>query len=253
MADELSALEQHLRRLDQVLGFDLFGGGEAVEASSAKIMTKRYAVDRTKKDMPEPCKARKGSERKDDAEDVGLFINVLTNRNCGCEIHDIGCFAAIAQSFGFHTTRIIIDQRLLRYSNPSEYMKKSQSDLEETLRRLINLQQHKLVPRFPPNQNGLLVCRDVFLYLMHVPASTYKTLLLKISDPNVPARDWHKKLARQLADRGPVADNQIRWLRNKIEQVAQNPPNRVIAKAPEMYMPLLVTAIVFIASDSRIS
>ena len=50
MADELSALEQHLRTLDQVLGFDLFGGGEAVEASSAKIMTKRYAVDRTKKD-----------------------------------------------------------------------------------------------------------------------------------------------------------------------------------------------------------
>ena len=49
MADELSALEQHLRRLDQVLGFDLFGGGEAVEASSAKIMTKRYAVDRTKR------------------------------------------------------------------------------------------------------------------------------------------------------------------------------------------------------------
>jgi hypothetical protein len=77
---------------------------------------------------------------------------------------------------------------------------------------------------------------------MHVPASTYTKVLLKISDPNVPARDWHKKLARQLADRGPVADNQIRWLRNKIGQVAQNPPNRGIAKALEMYMPLLVTA-----------
>ena len=98
--------------------------------------------------MPEPCKARKGSERKDDAEDVGLLINVLTNRNCGCEIHDIGCFAAIAQSFGFHATRIIIDQRLLRYSNPSDYVKKSQSNLEETLRRLINLQQHKLYLAF---------------------------------------------------------------------------------------------------------
>jgi hypothetical protein len=145
MADELSALEQHRRTLDQVLGFDLFGGGEAVEASSAKIMTKRYAADRTKKDMPEPCKARKGSERKDDAEDVGLLINVLTNRNCGCEIHDIGCFATIAQSFGFHATRIIIDQRLLRYSNPSEYMKESLSNLEETLRRLVDFQQHKLV------------------------------------------------------------------------------------------------------------
>jgi hypothetical protein len=171
MADELSALEQHLRRLDQVLGFDLFGGGEAVEASSAKIMTKRYAVDRTKKDMPEPCKARKGSERKDDAEDVGLFINVLTNRNCGCEIHDIGCFAAIAQSFGFHTTRIIIDQQLLlRYSSASDYMKKSLSSLEETLRRLINLQQHKLVPRFSLDQNGLLVFFLSFqhrLYLVH--------------------------------------------------------------------------------------
>ena len=256
MADELSALEQHLRRLDQVLGFDLFGGGEAVEASSAKIMTKRYAVDRTKKDMPEPCKARKGNERKGGAEDVALLINVLTNRNCGCEIHDIGCFAAIAQSFGFHTTRIIIDQRLLRYSNPSDYVKKSQSNLEETLRRLINLQQHKLVPRFSPDQNGLLVCREVFLYLMHVPASTYTKVLLKISDTNAPARDWHKKLARQLADRGPVAANQIRWLRslrNKIEQVAQNPPNHVVAKALEMYMPLLVTAIIFIASDNHIS
>jgi hypothetical protein len=88
---------------------------------------------------------------------------------------------------------------------------------------------------------------------VNVPASTYKKLLLKISDPNVPARDWHKKLARQLADRGPVADNQLRWLRNKIEQVAQNPPKRVIAKALEMYMPLLVTAIIFIASDNHIS
>jgi hypothetical protein len=86
-------------------------------------------------------------------------------------IHDIGCFAAFAQSFGFHATRVIIDQRLLRYSNPSEYIKKSQADLEEALRRLVDFQQHKLVPRFPPmhNQNGLLVCRDVFLYLMRLP------------------------------------------------------------------------------------
>jgi hypothetical protein len=57
MADELSALEQHLRRPDQVLGFDLAsrisGGGEAVAAPSAKVVTKRYAVDRTKMDMPE--------------------------------------------------------------------------------------------------------------------------------------------------------------------------------------------------------
>jgi hypothetical protein len=42
MADELSALEQHLGRLDQVLGFGLFGGGEAVEASSAKVMVMSY-------------------------------------------------------------------------------------------------------------------------------------------------------------------------------------------------------------------
>ena len=34
-------------------------------------------------------------------------------------------------------------------------------------------------------------------------------------------------------------------MRNKIEQVAQNPPNHVVAKALEMYMPLLVTAIIF--------
>ena len=38
-------------------------------------------------------------------------------------------------------------------------------------------------------------------------------------------------------------------MRNKIEQVAQNPPNHVVAKALEMYMALLVTAIIFIASD----
>jgi hypothetical protein len=132
-------------------------------------------------------------------------------------------------------------------------VKKSQSNLEETLRRLINLQQHKLVPRFSPDQTGILVCREVFLYLMHVPASPYTKVLLKISDTNAPARDWHKKLARQLADRGPVAANQIRWLRNKIEQVAQNPPNHVVAKALEMYMPLLVTAIIIIASDNHIS
>jgi hypothetical protein len=101
-------------------------------------------------------------------------------------------------------------------------MKKSLPGLEAALRRLIDLQQHKLVPRFPPDQNGLLVCREVFLYLMHVPASTYIQMLLKISDPNAPTRDWHKKLAQQLADWGPVAANQIRWLRNKAEQVAQN-------------------------------
>jgi hypothetical protein len=148
-------------------------------------------------------------------------------------------------------TRIIIQQRLLRYFTASDYVKKSQSNLEETLRHLINLQQHKLVPRFPPDQNGLLVCREVFLYLMRFPASTYTNVLLKISDTNAPARDWHMKLARQLADRGPVPANQIRWLRNKIEQVAQNPPK--VVEALEMYMPLLVPAIIFIASDSHIS
>jgi hypothetical protein len=118
--------------------------------------------------MPE-CQSRtrhardKGNERKGGAGDLRLLIDVLTNRNCGCEIHDIGCFAAIAQSFGFHATRIIIDQRLLRYSSPSEYIKKSQAGLEEALRRLAGLQQHKLVPRFPPvhNQNGLLVQRCI--------------------------------------------------------------------------------------------
>jgi hypothetical protein len=120
--------------------------------------------------MPNPCTQRKGSERRADAEDVSLLINVLTQRNCGCEIHGAGCFAAVAQSLGFDATRIIIQQRLLRYPTASDYMKKSLSNLEETLRRLINLQQHKLVPRFPPDQNGLLVCKDAFLYLMHVPA-----------------------------------------------------------------------------------
>jgi hypothetical protein len=133
-------------------------------------------------------------------------------------------------------------------------MKKSLPGLEETLRRLINLQQHKLVPRFPPDQNGLLVCKDVFLYLMHVPASTYIQMLLKISDPNAPTRDWHKQLARQLADRGPVAANQIRWLRNKTEQVAQNPPNapKIPCACDRGSSGVGWSAINFIASDSHI-
>jgi hypothetical protein len=175
--------------------------------------------------MPDPCTQRKGiSERRADAEDVSLLAYgcAYEKELRLCEIHGLGCFAAVAQSLGFDATRIIIQQRLLRYSSASDYMKKSLSNLEETLRRLINPQQHKLVPRFPPDQNGLLVCRDVFLYLMHVPASTYIQTLLKISDPNAPTRDWYKQLARQLADRGLVAANQIRWLRNKIEQVAHN-------------------------------
>jgi hypothetical protein len=68
-------------------------------------------------------------------------------RNCGCEIHGAGCCAAVVQSLGFDATRIIIQQRLLRYSTASDNVKKSQSNLEEALRRLI--------PRFPPDQNGL--------------------------------------------------------------------------------------------------
>jgi hypothetical protein len=43
-------------------------------------------------------------------------------RNCGCEIHGAGCFAAVAQSLGFDATRIIIQQRLLRYSTASDYV-----------------------------------------------------------------------------------------------------------------------------------
>jgi hypothetical protein len=126
--------------------------GEAVEAPSTKIMTKRYAVDRTKKDMPEPepepCKARKGSERKYDAEDVGLLINVLANRNCGC-------WARSTTSAASLQLRNHLDSMPLASlstsgccgipTNPSDYVKKSQSNLEETLRRLINLQQHKLL------------------------------------------------------------------------------------------------------------
>ena len=68
-------------------------------------------------------------------------------------------------------TRITIQQRLLRYFTASDYVKKSQSNLEETLRRLINLQQHKLVPRFSPDQNGLLVQRGI--PLPHARSSQY--------------------------------------------------------------------------------
>jgi hypothetical protein len=59
-------------------------------------------------------------------------------RNCGCEIHGAGCCAAVVQPLGFDATRIIIQQRLLRYSTASDNVKKSQSNLEEALR-----QQHK--------------------------------------------------------------------------------------------------------------
>jgi hypothetical protein len=98
-----------------------------------------YKINRTKRDMPDPCTQRKGSERRADAEDVSLLMNVLMkSRNCGCEIHGLGCFAAVAQSLGFDATRIIIQRRLLRYSSASDYMKKSLSNLEETLRRLIS-------------------------------------------------------------------------------------------------------------------
>jgi hypothetical protein len=172
------AWAQRRRTRGDVLGLGLFGGGEAVTASSAKITTAVHKTGRTKREMPDPCTQRKGSERRADAEDVSLPMNVLRKRNCGCEIHSLGCFVAVAQSLAFDATRVIIQQRLLRYSSASDYMKKSLSNLEATLRRLINLQQHKLVPRIPPDQNGLLVCRDVFLYLMHVPASTYIQMVL---------------------------------------------------------------------------
>ena len=218
-------------------------GGEALAASSAKIVTKQYAVDRAKRNMTEPCKARKGTERKADAVDHELLIDVLANGNCGCAIHDVGCFAAVAQSLGFSATRIIIDQRLERHPSSSGYMKKSLANLEEALRRLLDLQQHKVVPRFPPDQNGVLVCRDVFLFLMHVPPTSYKDMLLRMSDPKTPWCEQRKLVAQRLgaSKRGEVAQNQISWLRLKIEGVAQNPPNRVIAKDLEMYMPLLAT------------
>jgi hypothetical protein len=69
-------------------------------------------------------------------------------------------------------------------------------------------------------------------------------MLLKISDPDAPLCEERKLLARRLtgaSKRGVVAENQISWLRNKIGEVAQNPPNRMIAKDLEMYMPLLAT------------
>ena len=82
-----SALAQHLRTRDDVLGLNLFGGGEAVTTSSAKITTTWYKINRTTRNMPNLCTQRKGSERRADAEDVSLLINVLTERNCGCELH----------------------------------------------------------------------------------------------------------------------------------------------------------------------
>ena len=96
-----SALAQRLRTRDDVLGLNLFGGGEAVTTSSAKITTTWYKINRATRNMPNPCTQRKGSERRADAEDVSLLINVLTERNCGCGIHGAGCFAAVAQSLGF--------------------------------------------------------------------------------------------------------------------------------------------------------
>jgi hypothetical protein len=115
-----SALAQHLRTRDDVLGLDLFGGGEAATTSSAKITTTWYKISRATRNMPNPCTQRKGSERRADAEDVSLLINVLTERNCGCGIHGAGCFAAVAQPLGFDATRIIIQQRLLRYPTASD-------------------------------------------------------------------------------------------------------------------------------------
>jgi hypothetical protein len=70
-----SALARHLRTRGEVLGLDLFGGGEATTTSSAsKITTTLYKVNRTKRDMPDPY-TQKGTERRADAEDVSLLMN----------------------------------------------------------------------------------------------------------------------------------------------------------------------------------
>jgi hypothetical protein len=83
---------------------------------------------------------------------------------------------------------------------------------------------------------------------MRLPVSTYKEMLLKISDPDAPLREQRKLLARRLtgaSKRGAVAEDQISWLRYKAGEVAQNPPNQRIAKDLEIctchFWPLLVT------------
>jgi hypothetical protein len=46
-----SALAQHLRTRDDVLGLNLFGGGEAVTTSSAKITTTWYKINRATRNI----------------------------------------------------------------------------------------------------------------------------------------------------------------------------------------------------------
>jgi hypothetical protein len=94
-----SALAQHLRTRDDVLGLSLFGGGGAATTpSSAKITTTLYKISRATKNMPNPCTQRKGSERRAGAEDVALLTYVLMKRNCDCELRRLlrcSCSCAI--------------------------------------------------------------------------------------------------------------------------------------------------------------
>jgi hypothetical protein len=122
-----SALAQHLRTRDDVLGLNLFGGGDAVTASSAKITTTLYKINRAKRDMPDPCTQRKavckGSARRADAEDVRViaygcaYEKELRLRDprprllrCSCAVPWIRCdachypaaAAAVFQRFGLY-------------------------------------------------------------------------------------------------------------------------------------------------------
>jgi hypothetical protein len=226
---------------EDMLGLDMYGG-EPDSVASAKIVTATYRIDHSKRNMPDPCKSRNQRDQKAHAKDIGILYDTLSNKSCGCSLHDKGCFD-VAHRLGFQAPHLIAERRVdSRYSGES-WRKTQATSLEESIHGLTDL-QHKLILRYPPNHHGLPVCRDAWLHLTHVPLSTFTESLRKINNPVSTALvTQHKLLAQRLAktERGPVAQNQFNWLRAQIKDVAQNPPNRTIAKSLVLYIPVLAT------------
>jgi hypothetical protein len=237
------AVDDLLDKQDKMSGLFMYGGAGECFACTEKVVTMQYKVAQDKRNMPEPCRLRNAAERKKNAEDINILYDTLSNRSCGCALHDKGCFNAVAYHLGFSAPDAVVQIRIkARYSGDS-WRKTAALNLEEIIHRLIDRSQQKFIPRFPPDQNGKLVCRDAFLYLMHVPLATFTDMLQKVNDPDAELTKQHKKLQKRLAqgERGPVAENQIGWLRAQIGDAAQNPPNRTIAKKLLMYIPVLAT------------
>jgi hypothetical protein len=159
-------------------------------------------------------------------DDIGELARVLNSTSCGCALYEGGCPNAVKSFLGSDWDDMIRAERMKRYTGRPAPTKVA-SDLTRQA-----ITENTANGVFQPTFLKLAVCRDVWLYLSHTSRSLYQHIMreLNLSPAEKMEREMQQVTGRinkvGAHNKESARDNQSRWLRTKIKNRIQNPPNR---------------------------